>query len=146
MYYDELIETVDDLSLGDKMNKMKLTEIGRNADKNYEKYSILFNNTWRDGKFHKNITIENYGSGQQGSRIRNAVTGERYPHLVGSKNEDLYFKVIDSTGRSGRRNPIILFYDTPEQYENHHFITVGPDVKEIWYEKCLFSRKNMTNL
>ena len=143
MYYDELIETVDDLSLGDKMNKMKLTEIGRNADKNYEKYSILFNNTWRDGKFHKNITIENYGSGQQGSRIRNAVTGERYPHLVGSKNEDLYFKVIDSTGRSGRRNPIILFYDTPEQYENHQLTKVSTEVKQNWLKKSLKAQQRL---
>ena len=146
MYYDELMETVDDLSLGNKMNNIKSTEMGRNVDNNYEKYSILFNDTWRDGKFHKKITIEIYGSGQQGNRIRNAVTGERYPHMVGSVNEDLYFKVVDSSGRSGRRNPLIMFYDTPEQYENHHFTIVGSDVKENWYEKCLFTRKNMTKL
>jgi hypothetical protein len=143
MYYDELLETVDDLSMDNKHNKMKSTDLGRNLDKNYEKHIIPFNDTWKDGKYHKTMTIENYGSGQQGTRIRNAVTGVRYPHLVGSSAEDLYFKVIDSTGRSGRKDPLILFYDTPEQYENHHFITVNPDVKENWYEKCLYARKRL---
>jgi hypothetical protein len=146
MYYDELLETVDDLSITNKMNKMKSTEMGRNADKNYDKFTILFNNTWRDGKFHKKVTIELYGSGQQGSKIRNAVTGERYSHLVGSAAEDLYFKVVDSTARNGRKDPLMLYYDTPEQYENHHFTTVETDVKERWYEKCLYARKRMTKV
>jgi len=140
MYYDELLETVDDSSF---INKSKSTEIGRTTDKKYEKYTIIFNKILKDGKFHKTVTIENYGSGQQGTRIRNAVTGDRYPHLIGSKAEDIYFKVIDSTGRFNRKDPLILFYDTPDQYENHHFTTVSNSVKENWYERCLDSRKKI---
>ena len=66
--------------------------------------------------------------------------------MVGSAAEDLYFKVVDSSARSGRKDPLMLYYDTPEQYENHHFTTVETDVKELWYEKCLFARKRMSKV
>jgi hypothetical protein len=36
-----------------------------------------------------------------------------------------------------------LFYDTPDQFENHHFVTVNPLTKEKWYEKCLATRKRL---
>ena len=142
MYCEEGFEPADDSSFHLKMNS---TEMGRQFDTKHEKYTIAFNNTWKDGKYRKNVTIENYGSGQQGARIRNAVTGEKYSHseLVGSKFEDLYFKVIESTGRFNRRDPLILFYDTPDQYENHHFVTVNNLVKEKWYEKCLATRNRL---
>ena len=142
MYCEEGFGAADDSSFNLKMNS---TEMGRKVDTKHEKYTIQFNNTWKDGKYRKTVTIENYGSGQQGSRIRNAVTGEKYSHseLVGSKFEDLYFKVIESTGRFNRRDPLILFYDTPDQYENHHFTTVNPLTKEKWYEKCLATRNRL---
>lgn len=142
MYCEEGFGAADDSSFNIKMNS---TEMGRKVDTKHEKYTIQFNNTWKDGKYRKTVTIENYGSGQQGSRIRNAVTGEKYSHseLVGSKFEDLYFKVIESTGRFNRRDPLILFYDTPDQYENHHFTTVNPLTKEKWYEKCLATRNRL---
>jgi hypothetical protein len=142
MYCEEGFGAADDSSFNLKMNS---TEMGRKVDTKHEKYTIQFNNTWKDGKYRKTVTIENYGSGQQGSRIRNAVTGEKYSHseLVGSKFEDLYFKVIESTGRFNRRDPLILFYDTPDQYENHHFTTVNTLIKEKWYEKCLATRNRL---
>ena len=146
MYYDELLETADNeiSSVEHKLNKIKAAEEARNVDKYYEKYSILFNDTWKDGKFHKKLTIENFGSGQSGTMIRNAVTGMRYTNLVGSSDEDLFFKVIDSSGRNGRKYPMILFYDTPEQYENHHFTTLHQNIKEKWYEKCLEARARVS--
>ena len=140
MYCEEGFGAADDSSFNIKMNS---TEMGRKVDTKHEKYTIQFNNTWKDGKYRKTVTIENYGSGQQGSRIRNAVTGERCKELVGSKFEDLYFKVVESTGRFNRRDPLILFYDTPDQFENHHFVTVNPLTKEKWYEKCLATRKRL---
>ena len=140
MYYDEILETADDSSF---IHNRKSTEVGRKTDKTYEIYSLPVNKILQDGKFHKTVTIANYGSGQQGTRIRNAVTGERYDHLVGSKSEDLYFKVIDSMARFNRKDPLILFYDTPDQYENHHFTSLSNSVKEKWYEKCLESRTKL---
>lgn len=143
-YGDQYVDSFDDqyYQYLDEQEQKKKLDI-KNFDKNYEKYKIPFNVVWKDGKVHKTLTIEKYGSGQQGVRIRNAVTGMSYPHLVGSSAEDLYFKVIDSTARHGRNYPLILFYDTPEQYENHQFTTVLSATKERWYEKCLYARKKL---
>ena len=141
-YGDQYVDSFDDqyYQYLDEQEQKKKLDI-KNFDKNYEKYKIPFNVVWKNGKVHKKLTIEKYGSGQQGVRIRNAVTGMSCPHLVGSSAEDLYFKVVDSTAHHGRNYPLMLFYDTPEQYENHQFVTVDTNVKKVWYEKCLAARK-----
>ena len=144
MYYDELLETAvnTDVTPVDKSNhKQPVVEKPRNSDKNYERYNVPFNKTWKDGRFYDRISIENFGSGQIGTRIRNAVTGQKYPYFVGSKDEDLLFKVTDASGRNARKYSLTLYYDTPEQYENHHFITVNKYIKERWYEKNLEARR-----
>ena len=147
MYYDEMLETaVDNDILSTETpvnNKKSLTAVARKFDVNYEKYSVPFNKTWKDGKFYKKIVIELDGSGQMVSRIRNAVTGERYQYIVGSQDEDLFFKVSDSTGRYGRKHPLILYYDSPEQYENQHFTSVSQEIKKAWQEKHMNARKRM---
>lgn len=84
------------------------------------------------------------------TRIRNAVTGNRYrdehpklKYLVGSAQEDLFFKVSFSTGERGR-NPSILFYDSPEQCEKHHKIVLSQKIKEAWNAKVLKARHRMS--
>lgn len=80
--------------------------------------------------------VEIFGSGPRGSFIRNAVTGASYYDCrVGSKAEDGFFKVTDSTGFYGRKTPLILFYDNPEQYEAHRSTTLHENVKKVWYKK-----------
>ena len=138
MYYDEIIENAINTS---PINKKNATT--KQLDHNYEKFSIPFYKTWKDGKYYKKITIEIYGSGQTGAKIRNAVTSQRYPYIVGSSDEDLFFKISDSTGRQGRKYPLILFYDSPEQYENQHFTTLDTDIKHRWQEKNLVARKRL---
>ena len=148
MYYDEMLETAvetDVLSEVQQKSNKTTAVLNPRADNNYEKYKIPFNNTWKDGRFYKNIVIEHYGSGQQGSKIRNAVTGQRYPFLVGSSDEDLFFKVSEASGRNGRKSTLILFYDSPEQYENHHFINISQDVKDRWQEKNMEARRRLDN-
>ena len=81
-------------------------------------------------------------------RIRNAITGLWYrddhpkcKYLVGSRQEDLFFKVRNSTGESeicnheNRKNTYLLFYDSPEQYERHQKTTLSQLEKEKWQEK-----------
>ena len=82
-------------------------------------------------------TIKNYGSGSQGSRIVNAVTGNKYNIKVGSAKENLFFKVIDATGFNGRKEPLMLYYDSPEQYEQHYFTNISPDAKQQWVQRAL---------
>ena len=127
----------DTNSVEPKINNKKALVDTRKLDKNYEKYTIQFNKKWTDGRHYKNITVENFGSGQIGTRIRNAVTGQLYPYIVGHRNEDLLFKVSDSSGRNGRKETITLFYDSPDQYENHRFVTLDPSLKQKWLERSL---------
>ena len=148
MYYEDLLETAADAEnvfVEDSFDNKKNTSaaVARNIDANYEKFKVPFNKTWKDGRYYENIIVEVYGSGQTGSRIRNAVTGQTYSYLVGSGAEDLFFKVTDSTGRKGRKYPLILFYDSPEQYENHQFTSVSQEIKKTWQEKHLVARRRM---
>jgi hypothetical protein len=82
------------------------------------------------------------------SRIRNAITGMWYSHdhpkckyLVGSAQEELFFKASLCTGedelyyRDNRKNSLLLFYDSPEQFERHQKITLSQPLKEKWHEK-----------
>jgi hypothetical protein len=90
----------------------------------------------------KPITIEAYGSGDTGSQIRDPITGERYSsYLVGSKFEDLFFKVRMCTGEfNGRENPT-FFYSTPEQYEKHTKTIVSTEAKEKWSRKQMNAKR-----
>jgi hypothetical protein len=86
----------------------------------------------KDGKWHN---VEVFSSGSQGSTIRNAISGSYYyGDRVGSKQEDLYYKVGISSGDFGR-DTISLFYDSPEQYERHMYTTVDLENKQKWLEK-----------
>jgi hypothetical protein len=80
-----------------------------------------------DGK-KKKLLI--FGSGDVGSTIRNAVTGEKYyGHKVGSRNEDLYFKARLCTGEFGIDVPA-LFYESAEQFEKHLGGILDQSIKE----------------
>jgi len=145
MYYEDLLDSAvnDETSVEFNLRQKEAADALKRLDKHYEKYSVPFNNTWTDGKYYKRITIENYGSGSSGSLIRNAVTGVKYNIAVGSANEDILFKVTDSTGRDGRKEPLMLYYDTPEQFENHHFTSVSSDVKTKWHQRFLQAQKRL---
>ena len=142
MTYEDQFYSSNDNDIDLQFNKDALTEL-KNNDKYYDKYVLPVNKIWIDGKYYKNRTIEKYGSGKVGSNIRNAVTGEiRINFLVGSVNEDLFFKVSDAYGRNGRREPLMLFYDSPEQYENHTFTLLDQRIKDSWYKKSLDVRRS----
>lgn len=93
----------------------------------------------------KPLKIETYSSGDRGTIIKNAITGECYKNcFVGSKNEDLFFTVKMSTGEfNGRLGPK-LFYSTPEEYENHMKVIVSDETKQKWFEKYNLRNKNST--
>ena len=110
-----------------------------------------------------NYKIKCYTSGQQGNTIKNAQFGTDYVygfsdltnkyvligknfkpnsikknifHKVGSYDEDLYYKVIVCTGENKKaREPIVLFYNNPEQFERHHGVVISREDKNKWYEK-----------
>ena len=145
MYYEDIFDPAfnDESSVEFKLRQKEAASALKKLDKRYEKFSIPFNNIWTDGKYHKHITVENYGSGSHRTLIRNAVTGARYDILVGSIDEDILFKVIDASGRNGRREPLMLYYDSPEQYEKHHLTIVSTEVKQIWLNKSLKAQQRL---
>ncbi len=103
------------------------------------------------GRFKKYRKVELYGSGDVGSRIRNAVTGDLTNHIVGTTDEHEYWSVLDSRGMNGRQEPLVLFYDSPEQYERHMKIQVPQHVKEEWLNRItkkhsLEQKSNVKNM
>ena len=126
-YYERMSETTEEF-------RERQHKLIRRADVNYEKYTLPFFNKW---------TVQCYGSGQQDSFIRNAVTGSRYDIKVGSAYQDLLFKVVHSTGLRERIDPLVLYYDSPEQYEKHHYglRNVSEKTKRLWNERHLEAQK-----
>ena len=141
-YYDEYDygytndEELSEYSYDSKSNKNRLkkamAELNK-QDKRFHQIKCRLSN----GKF-KNIPC--FSSGSQGCRIRNAITGEYYKHEVGSENEDLYFKIIIATGENGLKEPLTLFYETPQQYERHMFCEINTEIKNNWMNKNLNMR------
>jgi len=94
-----------------------------------------FNNEWK-GKFYDNIKISYYGTNTtSGSRIRHAITGEVTQFIVGrKKDESNFFKVVVGSGQHSN-GPVHLFYNSPEEYENHQFLVLEQDIKERWINR-----------
>jgi len=92
--------------------------------------------------YTKALKIEVYSSGYTGSPIRNAITGERYKqYLVGSRNEDLFFKVRMAAGGFSGSDGITLFYDSPEDYERHNKVVLSHEIKQTWLDKRLAANR-----
>ncbi len=91
-----------------------------------------FNNEWK-GKYYKNIKISYYGTNTtSGSRIRHAITGEVTKYIVGRKmDEGNFFKVVVGCGQHPS-GPVHLFYNSPEEYENHQFLVLDQAIKDKW--------------
>lgn len=82
----------------------------------------------------KPITV--YTSGDVNSNIRDAESGAYYSHLVGSADEDIYFKVILATGECKSKNgSSTLFYSSPRHYMSHLNNQVSEDTFQIWEAK-----------
>ena len=69
---------------------------------------------------------------RQGRNIINALTGFIYPFKVGSKEEKQFWRVMIPYYKDGSWEGVKLFYDSPEQFENHKGITVDNYVKQKW--------------
>lgn len=118
------------------MNK-KVNNILGSTDKGF--YELKRVTKHKQNKQIKKIGC--FATGLQGSSIRNAITGVyNYKHKVGSLDQDLYFSVVIATGETMSKEPIILYYESPEQYEKHFFTELDKETKERW------SRKNLLRI
>ena len=91
-----------------------------------------------------------YPSNKPQTNVRNAVTGVKYPYLVGSADQRALYKMVDSTGTCDgdgfmitskydlpNSNPNHLFYDSPEQCMSNLRISIQPDDIARWRERSL---------
>ena len=83
------------------------------------------------------------------SPIKNAITGlyqfgENRPFRVGTRDEDLFFTIILTTGELGQTPPT-LFYDNPEQYERHFFTKLSRELKNDWENKRNYAMSALKN-
>ena len=69
---------------------------------------------------------------RQGRNIINALTGFIYPFKVGSKEEKQFWRVMIPYYKEGSWEGVKLFYDSPEQFENHKGITLDNYIKQKW--------------
>ena len=120
----------DDFSVGKKNQKKKKSN-KKKDDIGYRKIKS------KHGK------LEYFATGQiPGAYIRDPIYGRfTDSHKVGSYDEDLYFKVTYIG--SGAKEPDNLYYDNPEQFENHMNCNVKTAAKKMWADKYQSALRNM---
>lgn len=117
----------DNYSIASSTNKNKIYKALAKVDSNFIRVPVKLNK-----KIKK---IGCYMSGNSRTHIINAVTGQKYrKHIIGTLNENYYFKVMICTGVNGQ-NPAILFFDSPGQYEKHLYTQCSDKIKDDWFAK-----------
>jgi hypothetical protein len=87
----------------------------------------------RDSRGGKTKKMEMYTSSGTGNFIRDAETGEYYNEKVGSKDEDLYFKISLSTGEcTSKNNSSAMYFQSPAHYMLCMKTTVSPATIARW--------------
>lgn len=133
MYQDDYFNPADLNEFDDDNNVEKMFEKAKHADRGY---NVVYRKAQKkDGKIY-NKKIEIYTTSGIGNHIRDAETGEYYTNLVGSKDEDLFYKVILATGECRSANgSSTLFYNSPQHYANHLLCDIDPVNIEVWNMK-----------
>ena len=132
-YYDDRFHPSEINDTEEDFKKATTLQNIKSLDPHFHKYKkmVTLDNVGKvEDTFTRKIAVEYYSSGPVGTFIRNAQTGVYTKDLVGSKQEDFYFKVRLGNGQSQT-----LFYDSPEQYEKHHREKLSVETKENWFKK-----------
>ncbi len=65
----------------------------------------------------KTVIFNVFGSGISGSQIRHAIGGEYTRYIVGTKDEELFYKVCVATG-ANKDGPVTLFFHSQDEYNS----------------------------
>jgi hypothetical protein len=99
-------------------------------------YNTMVKNEYRENGKLKKVKTEFYTSNDIGTHIRDAQSGILYSEIVGSADEDLYFKFVMATGQCKSSNgSSTLFYTSPQQLMSHLNIQLDPKLIESWQAK-----------
>jgi len=93
-----------------------------------------------DEHFTKRNQYNQFGMDPIAQRICiSAITGQRFydqltgqPIIQNSLASRQLWSVMDCTAPNGAKDPLKLYYDTPEQYERHRRVKVSRSSKESW--------------
>jgi hypothetical protein len=122
-----------------KKKNRKIYEDLKSIDKGYHKFPIFKNGVKSSIEVYSTVMIP-------GAPIRDAITGARdQTFRVGSLDEHQFFKTA-YTGLGCGSDTIILFFDSPEQYERHMCSVVDAKIKTKWLDKCMEIRKRNQNV
>jgi hypothetical protein len=114
--------------------KRKLYEDSKSIDKGYFSLKMRID--------HKLVKLEYYHTpSNPGAKIRNAITGIYEDFRVGKKEEDLFFKVGTSAKVGNACESHLLFYDSPQQYEQHFGTMLSETIKNKWLAKSTLARE-----
>ena len=114
-------------------SKDELLNEARNLDRGYTKIWGFVERS--DGSLKK-TRVNIYTTGFIGNHIRDAETGEYFKEIVGSLDEDLYFKMSMSTGELKAKNESnTLFYTSPDHCMRHLHVDISPEIITKWEEK-----------
>lgn len=128
---DETIISRAYVNKSERARRRKMLEDIKKMDPGYRCFYTYTDNI----ETQERIKVECYSTDTTpGVKIRDAITGSRYNQIVGSYDEDLYFKVRMSIFKDNSVSTT-LFYDSPESFERHQHITVKPEEKERWVQK-----------
>jgi len=140
---DDLSVVTDDLSI--KTVEQKVGRMTRKGWK-YDELKMLDSGYHRIVRAHDGIKTktEVYSTSFiPGTMIRDAITGHKhYNYFVGSLNEELFFKVKDTSGFVGNGS-FCLYYDSPEQYERHMKSTVSVNTKKAWTDRFVLAQARL---
>jgi hypothetical protein len=133
MYQDDYynFEEHNDFESEHDVEKMLAKE--RSKDKGY---NVIYRKAIRrDGKGY-NKKIKLYTSSGTGTYIRDVETGQYSSNMVGSRDEDLFFKVILATSECQSTNGFsTLFFISPQHYATYLQCEVDQEVVRNWEKK-----------
>ena len=134
VFENETNVSIDETSSMDTITRDRKNrhELYKRSDSDYYTFKTQTRNADGNLKRHK---VEIYSSPATGF-IRNASTGVREQYRVGSKYEDLFFRVKDTALYSGTV-PRKLFYRNPEEYERHQGVKISSEIKSAWNDKYI---------
>jgi hypothetical protein len=136
-YYDSIPNDMEDNLL---LNNKDILNETKHLDKGHAKINGYIERT--DGSL-KRVKMDVYTSGFIGSHIRDAETGEYYKELVGSLDEDLYFKIkMTSEKIKSKNGSTTLFYISPDHCMRHLSIELPQNIINQWEAKREFCKRS----
>jgi hypothetical protein len=133
MYQDDYYNFEEQNDFESEHDVEKMLEKEKMKDRGY---NVIYRKAVRrDGKrYNKKIKV--YTSNGTGSYIRDVETGQYSSNMVGSRDEDLFFKVILATSECQSSNGFsTLFFISPQHYANYLQCEVDPEVVRNWEKK-----------